>query len=168
MLTCTILKTLVVCIILGLIFFPFLLSVLLNQSKEVIALLGISIHLDVSALRTVHRGKGFYVKKESKHYDRSCFEVCCYFWPTYIWKWACLYLQLFQFRLHGCERFSPPSSFFFFFPFNFTSFILCSKQANATDGERTLSGSWNGLLCSLISMHSWVDFFIYCYAMCWE
>lgn len=79
MLTCTILKTLVVCTILGLIFFPFLLSVLLNQSKEVIALLGISIHLDVSALRTAHRRKGFYVKKESKQYDCSCFEVCCYF-----------------------------------------------------------------------------------------
>lgn len=39
------------------------LSVLLNQSKEVIALLGISIHLDISALRAVHRGKGFYVKR---------------------------------------------------------------------------------------------------------
>lgn len=39
------------------------LSVLLNQSKEVIALLGISIHLDISALRAVHRGKVFYVKR---------------------------------------------------------------------------------------------------------
>lgn len=40
-------------------FFLFLPSVLLNQSKEVIAVLGISIHLDGSALRTVDRGKGF-------------------------------------------------------------------------------------------------------------
>lgn len=77
MLTHTILKTLVVCIILGLIFFPGTFSTV--ESKEVIALLGISIHLDVSALRTVHGGKGFYVKKESKQYDRSCFELCCCF-----------------------------------------------------------------------------------------
>jgi len=35
----------------------------------------------------------------------------------------------------------PLPLLFFFFPFNFTSFILCSKQTNATDGERTLSGS---------------------------
>lgn len=39
------------------------LSVLLNQSEEVIALLGISIRLDISALKAVHRGKGFYVKR---------------------------------------------------------------------------------------------------------
>lgn len=39
------------------------LSVLLNQSEEVIALLGISICSDISALRAVHRGKGFYVKR---------------------------------------------------------------------------------------------------------
>lgn len=159
MLTCTILKTLVVCIILGLIFFPFLLSVLLNQSKEVIALLGISIHLDVSALRTVHRGKGFYVKKESKHYDRSCFEVCCYFWPTYIWKWACLYLQLFQFRLHGCERFSPPSSFFFsFLLILLPLFSAASRQMLQMEREHSValemvcSVHWLACTAELISL----------------
>lgn len=46
---------------------------------------------------------------------------------------------------------SPSSTFFFFF-LNFNSFIS-NNEANATNGERMLSGTWDGLLCSLMSEH---------------